>query len=106
MCGGADGAGQRLQIDVRLVDQPLADFLQQGATGGNPGAGAQPGCLLPGVVAEQAVECFERNQGVVAGDQRRKRVAAAENSRLFCLAQHDGQLGFVLWAEYPARVGV
>ena len=29
MGGGADGARQRLQIDVGLVDQPLADALQQ-----------------------------------------------------------------------------
>jgi hypothetical protein len=39
---------------------PWPMFLQQGAAGGNAGAGAQPGGELGGVVVDQAVQCFDR----------------------------------------------
>ena len=73
---GGNGAGQRLQVDVGLIEKTVPQAVRLGAGHGQPGAAA-PGKAFA-VLLAQSGHGFQRNQGIVGGYHGAERMAATK----------------------------
>ena len=106
MRAGAAGPGHRLQVHIALVDEPLADgpqgLAQIAQTRARPDARLQ----LRRVMADDAFELVNGEQGVVAAAQRAERVAGTGHADVSLrTAQLGGQLCFILRLQPSAWAG-